>query len=78
MDRNPWDSAVQFHDELITKTFPADSGFSASYKFTIEQENVPDDLAIVIERTDLYTITCNGQPVTAAKKAGGGSTKPSV
>jgi alpha-L-rhamnosidase len=64
MDRNPWDSAVQLHDQLITKTFPADSGFTAGYKFTIEQ-SVPKNLAIVIERTDLYTITCNGKPVAA-------------
>ncbi len=64
MERNPWDSAVQFKDELIRKTFPADSGFSASYKFTIESA-VPKNLAIVIERPDLYTITCNGQPVKA-------------
>ena len=27
---NPWDSAVQFRDELITKRFPADSGFEAT------------------------------------------------
>jgi hypothetical protein len=26
---------------------------------------VPKNLAIVIERTDLYTITCNGKPVSA-------------
>jgi hypothetical protein len=64
MARNPWDSAVQFKDELITKTFPADSGFSATYRFAIAGA-VPNDLAIVIERPDLYTITCNGQPVTA-------------
>ena len=64
MDRNPWDSAVQFKDNLITKTFKPDSGFQANYKFTIE-ESVPPNLAIVIERTDLYTITCNGQPVAA-------------
>jgi hypothetical protein len=68
MDRNPWDSAVQFRDELITKTFPADSGFTASYKFVIE-EKVPAKLDIVIERPDLYTITCNGQPVTATPGA---------
>ena len=60
LERNPWDSAVQFKDELIRKTFPAGSGFSASYKFHIE-EAVPKDLAIVIERPDLYTITCNGR-----------------
>lgn len=68
MDRNPWDSAVQFKDELITKTFPASSGFEASYKFTIEGA-VPANLAIVIERPDLYTITCNGQPISAAVKS---------
>ncbi len=62
LERNPWDSAVQFKDELISKTFPTDSGFTAHYKFTIEG-SVPGNLAIVIERPDLYTITCNGQPV---------------
>ena len=64
MDRNPWDSAVQLHDQLITETFPADSGFTASYKFTIE-DSVPNNLAIVMERPDLYTITCNSRSVSA-------------
>ncbi len=66
MDRNPWDSAVQFRDELITRTFPPGSGFEAAYRFTIEG-NVPKPLHIVIERPDLYTITCNGTPVSARK-----------
>ena len=66
MERNPWDSAVQFKDELIRKTFPPGSGFTASYKFRIE-EAVPKDLAIVIERPDLYTITCNDQQVKARR-----------
>jgi len=30
LERNPWDSAVQFKDELIRKTFPPGSGFTAS------------------------------------------------
>jgi hypothetical protein len=62
MDGNPWDSAVQFKDKLIRRTFPPDSGFEAAYRFTIEGP-VPPDLAIVIERPDLYTITCNGSSV---------------
>ncbi|MCH7556366.1 MAG: hypothetical protein IIB56_02800 [Planctomycetes bacterium] len=66
MNRNPWDSAVQFRDELITKKFPPDSGFEATYRFTIE-ERVPEPLYIVIERPDLYTITCNGTEVSAKK-----------
>jgi len=66
MDRNPWDSAVQLHDRLITKKFPPESGFEATYKFKVEG-NVPDPLHIVIERTDLYEITCNGNKVSAKK-----------
>jgi hypothetical protein len=64
MERNPWDSAVQFKDELITKKFAADSGFTASYRFNLEGA-VPRNLAIVIERPDLYTITCNGKALKA-------------
>ncbi len=60
LERDPWDSAVQFKDELIAKKFPTNSGFEASYRFTIES-SVPTNLAIVIERPDLYRITCNGQ-----------------
>jgi hypothetical protein len=66
LERNPWDSAVQFKDELIRKTFPSGSGFTASYKFKVEGA-VPRNLAIVIERPDLYAITCNGQPANAQR-----------
>jgi len=55
---------VQYKDELITKKFPAGSGFEASYHFNIETA-VPPGIAVVIERPDLYTITCNGQSVKA-------------
>lgn len=63
MERNPWDRAVQFKNELMNKPFPEDSGFEATYKFTIEGA-VPGWLAAVIERPDLYSITCNGKPVS--------------
>ena len=66
MPRNPWDSAVQFKDEIIRKTFAADSGFEASYRFTIEGQ-VPSSLLAAVERPDLYSITCNGRPVRAVK-----------
>jgi alpha-L-rhamnosidase len=68
MDRNPWDSAVQFKDELITRTFPVGSGFQATYHFRIEQK-VPTLLSLVVERPDLYAITCNGKPVSASPGA---------
>ena len=66
MERNPWDSAVQLRDGLITQKFPPDSGFEATYHFTVEGQ-VPKRLEIVIERPDLYAIACNGQLVAAAK-----------
>ncbi|MGL4942822.1 MAG: glycosyl hydrolase [Thermoguttaceae bacterium] len=65
---NPWDNGVQFRDTLITKTFPAESGFSATYRFTLGAEiksPVTESLYVVIERPDIYTITCNGKTVTA-------------
>ncbi|MBN2577482.1 MAG: hypothetical protein JXB10_00635 [Pirellulales bacterium] len=68
LPRNPWDSAVQFRDEILKHQFPADSGFEATYRFTIE-DKVPAGLEIVIERPDLYKIECNGKPVTALKDA---------
>jgi len=64
MDRNPWDSAVQFRDEIIGHKFPAQSGFEATYRFMIEGQP-PQPLTLVVERPDLYAIACNGQAVTA-------------
>jgi hypothetical protein len=68
LERNPWSGAVQFRDEIISRTFPAGSGFEAVYRFTVG-ERVPTPLFAVVERADLYTITCNGVPVSAAQDA---------
>ena len=54
---------MQFGDEQLRHKFPADSGFTASYRFTIEKE--VETLVDRDRRPDLYTITCNGQPVAA-------------
>jgi hypothetical protein len=66
MDRNPWDSAVQFGAELVSRSFPEGSGFEVSYRFTVEG-SVPEDLEIVVERPDLYAIECNGERVTTRR-----------
>jgi hypothetical protein len=64
LERNPWDSAVQFQDEFIRKSFPPDSGFEVSYRFRLEGA-APHDLGIAVERPDLYSVTCNDQAVRA-------------
>lgn len=67
MPNNPWDHGVQFRDEWISKKFPADSGFEVVYRFKVAG-NVPPDLSFVVERPDLYSITCNGKPVRPEPK----------
>jgi hypothetical protein len=57
---NPWDSAVQWKDELLRLKFKTGTGFTATYRFVIEGA-VPTNL--VIERADLYEVSCNGKPV---------------
>ncbi|HPD32093.1 MAG TPA: glycosyl hydrolase [Phycisphaerae bacterium] len=66
LKKNPWDRAVQFEDELIRHRFSSSSGLEAAYRFVI-REKVPESLCIVIERADLYKITCNGKEVKAAE-----------
>jgi hypothetical protein len=66
MERNPWDSAVQFKDEIVARAFPPASGVEASYRFVIK-DRVPGRVTAVVERPDLYTIVCNGTPVAPAK-----------
>lgn len=63
MGQNPWDSQVQFKRELIDRVFPDDSGFTVSYRFTIDGD-IPSDLAFVLERPDLYEVSLNGQKLT--------------
>jgi hypothetical protein len=45
--QNPWFHAIQFRDEHLNKTFPANSGFTATYRFSIKSR-VPKNLQIVI------------------------------
>ncbi|MEI6168203.1 MAG: glycosyl hydrolase [bacterium] len=61
---NPWDHAVQFRDELLKTAFPEKSGFQATTHFSIEGA-VPARLLAVVERPDLYRISCNGAECTA-------------
>ncbi len=63
LDRNPWDSAVQFRDEILKKEFPAGGGFTVTYRFKVE-EKVPGSLKAAVERPDLYEISLNGVPVS--------------
>ncbi len=64
LDHNPWDHAVQFKGDLVGNTFAADSGFTATYHFTVSG-TPPAGLRAVVESAALYAMTCNGQAVKA-------------
>ncbi len=65
---NPWDSAVQFKDELIKKDkFPKDSGFELRYPFVIGDFSSSSDLKLVVERGDRYQVKINGAIIEPEK-----------
>jgi len=61
---NPWEHQVQFRDNLVSRTFNAASYVEATYTFIIE-DSIPPSVKLVIERPDLYSVTCNGATVWA-------------
>ncbi|MCJ7679883.1 MAG: hypothetical protein MUP70_04075, partial [Candidatus Aminicenantes bacterium] len=62
--RNPWDSAVQFKTNIIDEdNFPEGSGFKADFWFEAAEAMPLDTLKCVVERPDLYKISCNGTAI---------------
>lgn len=58
---NPWGTAIQYKNNIVARDTMTGEGFSATYHFLIE--DLPDraTLKAVIERSELYTITLNGE-----------------
>ncbi len=67
--RNPWDHQVQFKNELIASdTFSKGTGFTATYRFTINQQADYSQFRAVVEQGDLWKhITVNGKPLRPSK-----------
>ena len=68
--RNPWDSAVQYEDEILAKDhFSEDSGFELRYPFTVGAFDSMPELQFVVERGDRYAVTVNGHAVSPLTNA---------
>lgn len=64
LERNPWDSAVQFKTGILDKdNFPEDSGFQAEFIFDASDRVDLDTLSCVVERPELFSVSCNGTEV---------------
>jgi len=66
LDRNPWDSAVQYKTNILDlDKFPPDSGFEAVFAFRAAGAAAGDfhGLKAVVERPDLFRVFVNGREV---------------
>ncbi|MBM3294260.1 MAG: hypothetical protein FJY82_07010 [Candidatus Aminicenantes bacterium] len=62
LDRNPWDSAVQFKTNIIDRdVFPSDSGFEATFHFDVAPGLEARPFAVVVERPHLFRVFINGR-----------------
>jgi len=70
LDRNPWDSAVQFKTNILDKDqFPDDSGFEADFWFEAVDGVNLETLQCVVERPELYKVYCNGTEIKPKEDA---------
>jgi hypothetical protein len=61
---NPWNTSVQFKTNIVDRdTFGVNTGFSATYHFTVKGKFDVSSLKAVVERTSLWTVSVNGTEV---------------
>lgn len=61
---NPWNHSVQFRTNIVDRdTFGINTGFTATYHFTIKGSFDFTSLKAVVERPDLWSISVNGTEV---------------
>jgi len=64
LPRNPWDSAVQYKTNILDQDhFAPNSGFEATYWFTVALGVNLASLQIVVERPELYRAFINGRQI---------------
>ena len=61
---NPWNSSVQFRTNIVDRdTFSVNTGFTATYHFTVKGKFDITKLKAVVERTNLWAVSVNGVEV---------------
>ena len=63
-ERPAWDNAVQYKRSILDRNhFDANSGFKATFHFTVSEGMPLDSLRLAVEAPELYKISVNGKPV---------------
>jgi len=63
---NPWDNAVQFKNRLLDRNrfFGEGSGFSVTYRFHVQEDQIPERVELMAEFLEKYDIEVNGTQLT--------------
>jgi hypothetical protein len=65
-DGNPWNTSVQYKDNIVRRDTFQTGGFKAVYRFTVEGDFDRSDMLAAVERPHLYKVTLNGQEIKPA------------
>ncbi|HYW95608.1 MAG TPA: glycosyl hydrolase [Bacteroidales bacterium] len=58
---NPWVSSSQFKTYILDRdTFGINTGFTATFPISVEENTNVSDINVVVERPELYTVMVNG------------------
>jgi hypothetical protein len=61
---NPWNTSVQFKTNIVDRdTFGVNTGFTATYHFSVKGKFDVSAIKAIVERTHIWTVTVNGTEV---------------
>ena len=60
---NPWNTSVQYRDNIVCRDTFNTGGFKAIYHFTIAGDFDKNSMQAVVERQQLYKVTLNGKKI---------------
>ena len=61
---NPWNTSVQYKRNILDRDSYTDGGFSATYRFTVNDDFDYSDMQLVTERPEFFTVKINGETVS--------------
>ena len=64
-DGNPWNTSVQYKDNIVRRDTFKTGGFKAIYRFTVAGDFDMSNMQAVVERPYLYKVTLNGAEIKA-------------
>jgi len=61
---NPWNTSVQYKRNILDRDNFADGGFTATYRFTVNDVFDYSQMQLVAERPEIFTVKINGNAIS--------------